>query len=108
CGIFSRSCDVYLNVAGGLDVQDPASDLSICAALASSLRDLPVSQDMCFIGEVGLAGEIRPASRARLRMKEAARLGFKRAVVSSFNVPESTDLDVVGVGAVSEMLEIIK
>ena len=108
CGVFSRSCDVYLNVAGGLEVQDPASDLSICAALASSLLDFPVSQDMCFIGEVGLAGEVRPASRAGLRIKEAARLGFTRAVVSSFNTPESPDLDVVGVGAISEMLERIK
>jgi DNA repair protein RadA/Sms len=108
CGVFSRSCDVYLNVAGGLEVQDPASDLSICAALASSLLDFPVSRDMCFIGEVGLAGEVRPASRARLRIKEAARLGFTQAVVSSFDMPESPDLGVVGVGAISEMLERIK
>jgi DNA repair protein RadA/Sms len=108
CGVFSRSCDVYLNVAGGLEVQDPASDLSICAALASSLRDSPVSPDMCFIGEVGLAGEVRPASHARMRIKEAARLGFSRAVVSSFNIPEPAGLGVVGVGTVSEMLEIIK
>ncbi|MDR1884906.1 MAG: DNA repair protein RadA [Synergistaceae bacterium] len=108
CGIFSRSCDVYVNVAGGMAIQDPAADLAICAALASSLRDSPAACDTCFIGEVGLAGEVRPASQVHLRMREAARLGFGRAVVSSFNLPDASGIEIMGVSAISQMLEIIK
>lgn len=83
CGVFSRSLDVYANVAGGLFVDDPAADLSICAALASSIKDVPISSDVCFIGEIGLAGEVRPAAKTHIRLREAARLGMKCAVVSS-------------------------
>lgn len=83
CGIFSRNSDVYVNVAGGLSLQDPSADLSICAALASSLKDVSIPPDTCLVGEVGLAGEVRPASRTHLRMREAARLGFKNIVISA-------------------------
>jgi DNA repair protein RadA/Sms len=109
CGIFSRNCDVYVNVAGGLSLQDPAADLSICAALASSLKDLPAPCDACFIGEVGLAGEVRPTSRSHLRLKEAARLGFKIAVVSARDPAAKTErfegLEIARVGNISAMLE---
>jgi DNA repair protein RadA/Sms len=108
CGIFSRSCDVYVNVAGGLTLQDPASDLSICAALASSLKDSPAPADTCFIGEIGLAGEVRPAAQASMRIREAARLGFSRAVVSEYNRPSCPGCEVIGVSSISQMLEIIK
>jgi DNA repair protein RadA/Sms len=108
CGIFSRSSDVYVNVAGGLSVQDPAADLSICASLASSLRDIPIFPDTCLIGEVGLAGEVRPASRSNLRIREASRLGFKNAVVSArekLSVPADSEIKIVKVFAVSQMIE---
>jgi DNA repair protein RadA/Sms len=108
CGIFSRSCDVYANVAGGLSLQDPAADLSICAALASSLKDAPIAGDTCFIGEIGLAGEVRPASRTHLRLREAARLGFKCAVVSgreSVDVKNSKDFSIIRVSSILQMLE---
>lgn len=82
CGIFSRNYDVYANVAGGLTLQDPAADLSICAALASSLKDVPISSSTCFIGEIGLAGEVRPAAKTHLRLREAERLGFTCAIIS--------------------------
>jgi DNA repair protein RadA/Sms len=107
CGIFSRNCDVYLNVAGGLTLQDPAADLSICAALASSLRDVPTPVDACFIGEVGLAGEVRPTAKSLIRMREAARLGFKSVVVSSRDLAagDGRGLEIINVGTVSDMLE---
>jgi DNA repair protein RadA/Sms len=107
CGIFSRSSDVYANVAGGLFIQDPAADLSICAALASSLKDVPVPADTCFIGEIGLAGEVRPAARTHLRIREAARLGFKNVVISArerISAP-SGDIKITKVFALSQMVE---
>jgi DNA repair protein RadA/Sms len=108
CGIFSRSSDVYVNVAGGFTLQDPAADMSICAALASSLKDSPIPGDTCFIGEVGLAGEIRPASRTHLRIREASRLGFKNVVVSGREHIREEDghgIKIMKVFALSQMLE---
>jgi DNA repair protein RadA/Sms len=83
CGISARTSDVYANAAGGVDLRDPAADLSVACALASAIRDVPLTRRTCFVGEVGLAGEIRPALRTAARLKEAARLGFEKAVVSS-------------------------
>jgi DNA repair protein RadA/Sms len=109
CGIFSRNCDVYVNVAGGLTLQDTAADLSVCVALASALKDSPAPGDMCFIGEIGLAGEIRPVSRSYLRIKEARRMGFRSAVVSARDqAAKSAELDdfkIMGAGSISAMLE---
>src|SRR6187549_3994161 len=70
--------DVFVNIAGGMTVDEPASDLSIAAAVASSLRNRPVSPDTAVFGEIGLAGEVRGASQAALRVREAAQLGFAR------------------------------
>ncbi|MCR4818425.1 MAG: DNA repair protein RadA, partial [Fretibacterium sp.] len=83
CGIPTGSHDLYMNVAGGLSIQDPSADLGACAAIASALRDSPLPSGTCWLGEVGLAGEVRPVTRLGLRLKEAARLGFTSAVVSS-------------------------
>jgi DNA repair protein RadA/Sms len=76
--------DVFLNMAGGLKVSDPACDLAVVAAVLSSNFDFPIPADTCFAGEVGLSGEIRPVSQADRRIMEAARLGFKRIFVSSY------------------------
>ena len=76
--------DVFLNMAGGLKVSDPACDLAVVAAVLSSNFDFPIPADTCFAGEVGLSGEIRPVSQADRRILEAARLGFKRVFVSSY------------------------
>lgn len=81
-GLACSGYDLYLNVAGGLSIQDPSADLAACVSLASALRDRPLSGDCCFLGEVGLAGEVRPVVRLAARLKEAARLGLKRAVIS--------------------------
>ncbi len=83
CSISTNNHDLYINVAGGLSLQDPSADLPACAAIASALRNIPLQAGTCWLGEVGLAGEVRPVTRIDLRLKEAARLGFHTAVVSS-------------------------
>ena len=76
--------DVFLNMAGGLRITDPACDLAVICAVLSSTFDFPIPADICFAGEVGLSGEIRPVSQAARRAVEAARVGFKRIYVSSY------------------------
>lgn len=104
CGIMSRMSDVYLNVTGGLTLRDPAADMAICASLASALKDIALPTDICFIGEVGLAGEVRPAVRTQMRVKEAARLGFKRAVISKRSIKEEYPIEVLRISSLNEML----
>lgn len=92
CGLF----DIYVNVAGGLMLKEPSADLALCSALASAVRDVPLPGDSIFLGEVGLAGEIRPVTRASRRLQEAARLGFKKAVVSSREeLPKGVPLEII-------------
>ena len=77
--------DVFLNMAGGLKVNDPACDLAVVSAVLSSNFDFAVPSDVCFCGEIGLSGEIRPVAQTDRRIIEAARLGFKRIFISSFS-----------------------
>src|SRR5690606_28253060 len=77
--------DVFLNIAGGIKVDDPAIDLGIVAALISSLEDISIPSDICFAGEVGLSGEIRAVNRIDQRIQEADRLGFKQIFISKYN-----------------------
>jgi DNA repair protein RadA/Sms len=79
CGVIIGLNDIYLNVAGGLKITEPAADLAVAAALLSSLGGLPVPSESVVFGEIGLAGEIRPVSQPELRLKEAGKLGFTRA-----------------------------
>jgi len=81
CGVRLSGHDVYLNVAGGLRIQEPAADLAAAAALVSSLANAPLPPDAVFFGEVSLSGAIRPVAQTAARLKEAAKLGFARAVV---------------------------
>ncbi|HEU0045046.1 DNA repair protein RadA [Sphingomonas sp.] len=81
CGLSFSSCEVYLNVAGGYRVQDPAADLAVAAALVSGLSERPVPADAVAFGEIALSGEIRPVAHAALRLKEAGKLGFERAML---------------------------
>ena len=106
CGVTSRNCDEYLNVAGGLNLKDPSADLAVCAALASAVMDKPLPSDVCFIGEVGLAGEVRPAGRMLMRLKEAARLGFKRAVVSRRTPKDDSPLETLSVSSLYEIINL--
>ncbi len=81
CGMSFATSEVYLNVAGGYRLSDPAADLAVAAALVSALSERPVPQDAVVLGEVALSGEVRPVAHAALRLKEAAKLGFERAWV---------------------------
>jgi DNA repair protein RadA/Sms len=79
CGLSFATAEVYLNVAGGYRLNDPAADLAVAAALVSALSERPVRQEAIVLGEVALSGEIRPVAHAGLRLKEAAKLGFESA-----------------------------
>jgi len=81
CGLAMAGRDVYLNVAGGLRISEPAADLAVVAAVASSVLDAPLPESAVIFGEVGLAGEVRAVSQTEARLKEAARLGFDRAIL---------------------------
>lgn len=83
CGLALSGNDVYLNVAGGFRITEPAADLAVAAALVSSAQDRPMPADMAVFGEVGLSGEVRAVAQADTRLKEAAKLGFAQALVPS-------------------------
>lgn len=100
--------DVYLNIAGGIKVSDPAIDLSVIAAVLSSNVDTPISRDVCFAGEVGLSGEVRPVSRILQRIAEADKLGFSKIVVPKVNMnglnTSKFSIQIVAVRKVDEAL----
>jgi DNA repair protein RadA/Sms len=77
--------DVFLNIAGGLKVEDPAIDLAVCASLVSSYEDIAFKGSICFAAEVGLGGEVRAVNRIDSRIREAEKLGFKEIFISKFN-----------------------
>ena len=83
CGLSFSTAEVYLNIAGGYRVTDPAADLAVAAALVSALSERPVPSNVIAFGEIALSGEIRPVAHAALRLKEAAKLGFERAMLPS-------------------------
>ncbi|MBP7273252.1 MAG: DNA repair protein RadA [Saprospiraceae bacterium] len=85
CGFPFGQNDVFLNIAGGIRVDDPAIDLAILSALISSLEDIAIPSNVCFAGEVGLSGEIRAVNRIEQRIQEADRLGFKQIYISKYN-----------------------
>ena len=101
------SKDVYLNIAGGLRVDDPAIDLAVVAAILSSTVDIPVDADTCFAGELGLSGEIRPVTRIEQRLGEADKLGMKRIIMPGFhrkNVdPGRFSLEIVEMNKVQDL-----
>jgi DNA repair protein RadA/Sms len=98
--------DVYVNVTGGVKIEEPALDLAIAAAIASSLKDMPVDPKVVIIGEIGLAGEVRGVSQAEKRIKEASRLGFERAIIPSHNKKTTPDgMKVAGVQSVFKGIE---
>ena len=104
CSVSTNNHDLYINVAGGLSLQDPSADLGACAAIASALKNIPLKPGICWLGEVGLAGEVRPVTRIELRLREAARLGFHAAVVSSREQVKFSGIELVRVSHVSGAL----
>ena len=105
-GVFDQ--DVFVNVVGGIRVQETAADLPVLLAVLSSLRDRPLPEKTIAFGEVGLSGELRPVPNGEERLKEASTHGFKRAVVPKANAPKSGrvgEMEVIGVERLSEALE---
>ncbi|MEH7104207.1 DNA repair protein RadA [Bacillus velezensis] len=106
-GLLLQNQDAYLKVAGGVKLDEPAIDLAVAVSIASSFRDTPPNPADCFIGEVGLTGEVRRVSRIEQRVKEAAKLGFKRMIIPEANADGWTipkGIEVVGVANVAEAL----
>src|SRR6185503_12221827 len=103
-GLGIGASDVYLNVAGGLKVNEPAADAAVAAALVSSFVGQPLPRESVFFGEISLSGDVRPAPQAELRMKEAAKLGFSTAIVPAGTKSEGTALKLVQVRDISELL----
>ncbi len=106
-GIVCFDQDVFVNAVGGVKITEPAADLAILFSIVSSLRDRPLKRGLAVFGEVGLAGEIRPAPRGQERLKEAAKLGFDTAIVPRANAPKHAieGLRVIAVERVEEALE---
>jgi len=104
CGVRFGTHDVYLNVAGGLRIQEPAADLAVAAALVSSLCNAPLPADGVYFGEVSLSGAIRPVAQGPARLKEAAKLGFARAVVPEATRTETGGIQVSEVGSLMSLV----
>jgi len=113
CGLAMAGADVYLNVAGGMRVSEPAADLAVAAALASSVSGVPVGAETVIFGEIGLSGEVRPVAQTDNRLKEAAKLGFTRAIMPKRRrgsgkpggKAEQSGLDIVEVAHLTDLIE---
>ena len=99
--------DVFLNIAGGIKVDDPAIDLAVISAILSSNEDDAIPQDFCFAAEIGLAGEIRPVNRVEQRILEAEKLGFKKIFISKFNKfnNNNSGIKIIKVAKVEDVFE---
>ncbi|MCW9036031.1 MAG: DNA repair protein RadA [Rhodospirillales bacterium] len=116
CGIALAGNDVYLNVAGGLRINEPAADLAVAASLVSALYDLPVPAETVIFGELGLSGEIRPVGQMEARLKEAEKLGFTKAIIPTIkrkkkgtrNPGSSGSIDVIELSHLQDLVEIFQ
>ena len=110
-GLNLATDDVFVNVAGGMTIEEPAADLAIVAAVASSLRNRPVAADVVVFGEVGLAGEVRSTPQAALRVREASQMGFRRCIVPDHSLADGdrpSSLEIVAVRTVGEALDALR
>jgi DNA repair protein RadA/Sms len=105
CGISFATSEVYLNVAGGYRLSDPAADLAVAAALVSALSERPVPQEAVVMGEIALSGEVRPVAHAGLRLKESAKLGFDRAWVPGMTEQPLSGISLTRFGRVRELVD---
>ncbi|MCS6779590.1 MAG: DNA repair protein RadA [Geminicoccaceae bacterium] len=105
CGLVTGGRDVYLNVAGGLRIAEPAADLAVAAAIVSAMLGAPLPSATVVFGEVGLAGEVRAVGHAQARLKEAVKLGFKRAVVPEASAVDAPGLELLGLRRLVELVE---
>ena len=103
------ACDVFINVVGGVQVDEPAADLGIALAVASSLRDKPITAGTCTVGEIGLGGELRGVSRMEERIREAVKMGFKRIIIPEVNVTDNLkgfDIEIIRAGELKKAIAI--
>lgn len=111
-GIACFDQDVFLNAVGGVKINEPAADLAIILAMLSSFRNRPLPEKMVAFGEIGLSGEVRPVARGQERLKEAEKLGFKRAIVPKANMPrnakEYPGLEIFGVASLQEAVDVCR
>ncbi|MBT5977306.1 MAG: DNA repair protein RadA, partial [Flavobacteriales bacterium] len=109
CGFNIGKFDVFLNMAGGIRVDDPAIDLSVICSILSSSEDYPIPGQICFAGEVGLSGEIRPVTRIEQRIREAEKLGFEEIYLSGYGLkgvdPKSFKITIRPVKRVDEVFQ---
>ncbi len=109
-GLHLGGMDIFINIVGGLKIIEPAVDLGIIATIASSTREKPVDPGTCVFGEIGLSGEIRAVAQAEVRLKEAAKIGFKRAVIPAGNAEKirtAQDIEVTGVRDCDDFLKAV-
>jgi DNA repair protein RadA/Sms len=106
-GLHLSSHDIFMNAVGGVRLNEPAADLGMIIAVASSHLDKPVDPKTFFLGEVGLSGEVRAVSQPEIRVKEASRLGFSRCILPAGNLRQVnvSGVELCGVSRVSEALE---
>jgi len=109
-GIATWEQDVFVNAVGGVRIGEPAADLAVCLSIVSSLTDKPIRGKTIVFGEVGLAGEVRPAPRGQDRLREAAKLGFERAIVPKANLPKAriAGLELIGVERVDQAVRALR
>ena len=110
CHLYYSQNDVFLNIAGGIKVTDPAIDLAIVVSLISALQDIPVDRKFCFAAEVGLSGEVRAVNRIEQRILEAERNGFESIVISKFHqkgLPRTSSIQIHSIGKVTELVELL-
>ena len=110
CGLHLGGSDIFLNVAGGVRVEEPAVDLAVVSAMASSFLDRPVDARTVILGEVGLTGEVRAVSQIETRVKEAARLGFNRCIVPKTNIAslgKAAKMEIQTITSLKELLDIL-
>lgn len=102
--------DVFLNIAGGIKVEDPAIDLAVLCALLSSYEDNPLPQRICFVGEVGLSGEVRAVNRIEQRIAEAEKMGFEKIYISKFNnkgIMPKAGIEIVMISKIEELYRVL-
>ena len=109
-GVAMWEQDVFVNAVGGVRIGEPAADLAVCLATVSSLTDRPIPAKVLAFGEIGLAGEIRPASRGQERLKEAAKLGFEKAIVPKANQPKAKipGLETIAVERIDQAVRVLR
>jgi DNA repair protein RadA/Sms len=109
-GIATWEQDVFVNAVGGVRIGEPAADLAVCLAVVSSLSDKPISSKLAVFGEIGLAGEVRPAPRGQDRLREVAKLGFEKAIVPRANQPKAkvSGLEVLTVERVDQAVQLLR